>query len=42
MRAAPRREFGPPALALGEVPAPRPGKGEVLIRVEAAAVSPIR
>ena len=27
------------ALALGEVPAPRPGKGEVLIRVEAAAVN---
>ncbi|HEY0418087.1 MAG TPA: NADPH:quinone oxidoreductase family protein [Acetobacteraceae bacterium] len=40
MKAVLCREFGPPAaLALGEVPAPRPGKGEVLIRVEAAAVN---
>ena len=40
MKAVLCREFGPPAgLALGEVPAPRPGRGEVLIRVEAAAVN---
>lgn len=40
MKAVLCREFGPPSgLALGEVPAPLPGKGEVLIRVEAAAVN---
>jgi NADPH2:quinone reductase len=40
MRAVLCREFGPPsALAVGEAPAPQPGPGEVLIRVEAAAVN---
>jgi NADPH2:quinone reductase len=34
------RAFGPPSgLTLEEVPAPRPGPGEVLIRVEACAVN---
>src|SRR3954471_16471525 len=40
MKAVLCREFGPPStLVLGEMPAPRPGSGEVLIRVEAAAVN---
>ncbi|TCZ65479.1 NADPH:quinone oxidoreductase family protein [Roseicella aquatilis] len=40
MKAVLCREFGPPsALVLGETPAPKPGRGEVLIRVEAAAVN---
>ena len=40
MRALICREFGPPeGLSLGELPAPRPGKGEVLIAVAAAGVS---
>ena len=40
MKAVLCREFGPPAaLALGEMPVPVPAKGEVLIRVAAAAVN---
>ena len=40
MKAVLCREFGPPAsLVVGDLPAPQPGPGEVLIRVEAAAVN---
>ena len=40
MKAVLCKAFGPPsALVVGEAPPPRPGKGEVLIRVEAAAVN---
>ncbi|MFC7474373.1 NADPH:quinone oxidoreductase family protein [Dankookia sp. GCM10030260] len=40
MKAVLCREFGPPSiLALSEAPAPLPGRGEVLIRVAAAAVN---
>jgi NADPH2:quinone reductase len=40
MKAVLCREYGPPsALAVGDIPPPQPGKGEVLIRVEAAAVN---
>ncbi len=35
-------EYGPPSvLRLEEVPDPRPGKGEVLVRVRAAGVNPV-
>jgi NADPH:quinone reductase-like Zn-dependent oxidoreductase len=34
------RRGGPEALVYEEVPSPRPGKGEVLVRVHAAAVTP--
>ena len=40
MRALICGDFGPPeALSVGELPAPQPGKGEVLINVGAAGVS---
>jgi len=40
MRALICRDFGPPeGLQVGELPAPQPGKGEVLINVAAAGVS---
>ncbi len=40
MKAVLCRAFGPPSgLAVAEVPAPEPGPGEVLIRVEACAVN---
>lgn len=40
MRALVCREFGPPeALAVGELPEPKPSAGEVLIDVEAAGIS---
>ncbi|WP_431914920.1 zinc-binding dehydrogenase [Nonomuraea jabiensis] len=39
MRAVVLREFGPPArLTIGEVPEPRPGAGQVTVRVAAAGV----
>jgi NADPH2:quinone reductase len=41
MRALRFREFGPPAvLKIEEVPVPRPGEGEALVRVRAAAINP--
>lgn len=41
MRAAVQHRYGPPAvLAVSEVGVPRPGKGEVLVRVSAAGVHP--
>jgi NADPH:quinone reductase-like Zn-dependent oxidoreductase len=36
-----RRYGGPDNLELGEVPAPRPGPGEVLLRVRASSVNPV-
>ena len=42
MKAMVIREFGPPSvLRLEERPRPRPGKGEVLVRVAATSVNPI-
>lgn len=34
------QKAGPEALVIGEVPRPRPGRGEVLVRVHATAVTP--
>lgn len=42
MRAVTIRDFGPPdVLRVEEVPRPRPGEGELLVRVRAAAVNPV-
>jgi NADPH:quinone reductase-like Zn-dependent oxidoreductase len=40
MRAAVRQKYGPPeSLLIKEIPVPKPGKGEVLIRVQATTVN---
>jgi NADPH2:quinone reductase len=42
MRAVVVRNYGgPQALEVADVPAPEPGRGQVRIRVEAAAVNPV-
>jgi NADPH:quinone reductase-like Zn-dependent oxidoreductase len=42
MRAAVAEEFGPPeVLHVRDRPRPRPGRGEILVRVVAAGVNPV-
>ena len=42
MRAAYIEQTGPPeVIKVGELPQPRPGPGQVLVRVHAAALNPI-